>query len=169
MAVQDLERTLRALRDVLQANLDAKLTEITTEYTAEDATEYGGSVTLEPIPTANYFANSAPCDLNVGLFIVYSIQTVVVNSIGSHTAKDYSIATILGHTGLKNNSSHNLIESKLMRYTRAIEEVIRENFDKVVSGYSIVSVGSYPAIPELQLETGETLRVSGLEFTANIA
>ena len=169
MAKLDTERLLKRFRTVLQNNLDAKLTALTAEYLAEDTIEFGGSVVLEPVDAADYYFNSSPIALNVGIFILIGIQSIASTTSGPSVAKGYEIFVTIGHTGLKNNANHNYIESKILRYTRAIQEVVSDNFDAIASGFSLAGVSEMPANPEIQLETGETLRVSGLVFSATIA
>lgn len=169
MAKLDTERLLKSFRTTLINNLSTKLTAITAEYLVEDTAEFGASITLEPVDSTAYFFNSEPMSLNIGVFIIIGVQAITSISRGPSVAKGYEVFITIAHTGLKNNNIHNSIESKLLRYTRAIQEVVSENFDQVVPGFSLAGVSELPAQPELQLESGETLRASGLVFSANIA
>ncbi len=169
MAKLDTERLLKRFRTVLLADLDPKLAAITAEYATEDAAEFGGSITLETVDSDAFFFNSSPVALNFNLFILIGVQAISSESVGPGVVKGYEIFVTIGHTGLKNNDNHNLIESKILRYTRAIQEVITDKFDQIAAGFSFTGVSELPANPEIQLESGETLRVSGLVFSATIA
>lgn len=169
MGKLDTERLIKRFRTVLQDNLDAKLAAITAEYATEDASEFGDSITLETIAASSYFFNTSPLSLNIGVFIIIGVQAIGSTTSGPSVAKAYEIFVTIAHTGLKNDPTHNQTESKILRYTRAIQEVILDNFDRIAAGFSLAGVSELPANPEIQLESGETLRVSGLVFSATIA
>lgn len=169
MGKLDTERLVKRFRTVLQNDLDAKLAAITAEYLAEDTVEFGGSITLETIAASSYFFNTSPLSLNIGVFIIIGVQAIAPITSGPSVARAYEIFVAVAHAGLKNDDTHNLTESKLFRYTRAIQEVILDNFDSIAAGLSLTGVSEIPADPEIQLGPGETLRVSGLVFSATIA
>lgn len=155
----DTEKLLDAVRDFLQADLPAKLDEI-------DAEKADG-ITLEDIPNANYYLNEAPVDLNASRFIVYGLQSASPISAGPVVALAFEIFIIIGHTGLKNEID-DTVNRKLLRYTRAAKEVLSANFANL-GGFSKLEVAEYPSNPQITLETGETIRVSGLVASATIA
>lgn len=160
---------LKRFRTILQANLPTKLDEIEAEYSTEDIAEYGAVLTLEDVANANYWIQGPPETINAKTFIAIGVNGIVINSRGPAVAKSYEIFVLFGHTGLRNDPNFDRIESKIFRYTRALEEVIRENFDKVLPGFSLAQALEMPAEPGFQLQTGETIRVSGLVFSATVA
>lgn len=169
MAKLDTERLIKRVEVVLKAGITAKLAEITAEYLTEDTAEYGGTVTLDDIPSANYFRNGPPDDLNMKVWLVIGVQSISAVSRGPAVAKAMELFILIGHAGLRNNATHNLVESKLLRYARAVEEVLGTNFAKIAAGCSLVEITQMPAQSELQNDSGETLRIAGLSFGVNIA
>lgn len=169
MGKLDTERLIKNVESVLQANLTTKLTEITNEYSTEDTAEYGGSVTLETIANGSYFRNGPPDNLNLPIWLVTGVQSITTKTRGPAVAKEIELFILIGHSGLRNNKTHNLVESKLMRYARAVEEVLSANFAKIAAGCSLVEITQMPAQSELQNDSGETLRIAGLSFGVSIA
>jgi len=159
MAIFDTERLTDRVKEIIQANISAKLTEINNEYS--------DTIILDAIPTSAYYLNSMDPDANENPFLVYGIDNVAISTAGPAAASRYSIFVIVGHGGMRNEYDEN-VQRKLMRYARAIKEIMKENFDQL-GGYSNLEIEEYPSRPALQTKRGEILKVSGLVFTATIS
>jgi hypothetical protein len=160
VAVFDTEELLDSVRTILQANMATKLSDIDTEK--------ADGLILDDIPTAGYFINTIPPSLNVNPFLIYGVQAVTPISSGPTVALAYSLFIIIGHAGLRNEVNDD-IQRKLLRYSRAVKEIMAEKFDSISPGFSKIEVEEFPANPEIELNNNEILRVSGLVFSATIA
>ena len=166
MSKMDAERFSDRIKLLLEDNISAKLTEITNDFAAEDAAA-GRTITLEDIPSDGYFLNTSSTSPNINPFVIIVLDNVSVSSAGSSAARNYNFVIIFCHSGMKNESSDN-IQRKLLRYTRAIEEVYLEKFDQL-GGYSKIKLNGTEYNQEHDTKRGQIIRVSGISFTATIA
>ena len=166
MAKFDAERFSDRIKFFLENNLGAKLTQITADFAAEDLAA-GRTITLENPDSNAFFLNTITPSPNVNPFIVIILDSVTPTSAGPLSAKEYVFTVILGHSGLKNVAWDD-IQRKLMRYTRAIEEVLMERFAQLF-GHSQIKLNGISFNQEIEIKEGQFLRVNGLNFTATIA
>ena len=149
----DAEYIVDVILDVVKDNLNTKLSDISTEK--------NDSITLADIPSSAYFFNHMPVNNNISSFVVYGItETEVLDNAGMGVLKRYSVDIELVLSGLTNKSRETL-ERTLMRYTRAIEEVLAENWDNInLTGKLILN--QIPAQTFQIEESGELFRVAGV-------
>lgn len=119
MARYDLESLLNDLKAVAVANLNAKLSSITTEKADE--------ISLLPIPEEAYFfqvldkkkAGHHPA------FIFYGASDPQIQSTGPATAEDYEIFFIVV---LRETAEGEAFTTRLLRYSRALKEIFETAF-----------------------------------------
>ena len=118
----DIEDFLAELEDLLAAKINAKVTAIEAEKTAK-----GVPVGLPTFSTADCFFLQSWDDkiLNLSPAIFYGIENVVTSSAFSGTQQEYKVFIEVIYL---DNKMDALGVKRLLRYTKALREVIEENF-----------------------------------------
>lgn len=128
MAKIDIEVIEAKFLQIVQDNLPAKLTEINTEK---------GDSLLTNISNSNYLNDFYQSELTPSLFIHYGISDPETISVGSDFAINW---TVYFDVYLNDQNNLSTVRKRIIRYTRALYEVIQEN-------YSVLS--RYCSIPEI--------------------
>lgn len=150
----DIENLLSDVKGILTSNFNTKLTAITSEK--------GDSITLTAIDSSSYFfqtMNDRTANF-VGPFILYGIEDLksipTPRSCASATEVLISILVIVADQGQDLN-----IMSRMLRYSRALKEVIEENF-RIVECCNSLEVQSLVPVPFQDINTGEPYRAVGI-------
>lgn len=157
MSKKDIESVEQTILGIVQAALPAKLTEINTEK---------GDTLLTDIDNAKYFNDFYQEELTASEFIFYGIKEPDVKSSGCDTSATWKI---FYHIFIQKENNLGVIRSAVLRYTRALTEVINEASDK------ISRVCSAPEIIVLTPEDVEDIinetpfKMGGIEFTITIS
>lgn len=131
MAKYDIEVFESDLLSLVQTNLSAKLTAITTEK--------GDSITLTVPATDQYFNTTDDEVNNQGIMVLYGVTDGLIDSISSHSAESIRFMLLVYLDEM--NLLQGVVRKKILRYIRALKEIIQENFDK------------FPTASALQVET----------------
>jgi hypothetical protein len=117
----DIENFLGNLQTCLVANLNNKIAAINTEK---------GDFTLDAIDTSAYrLQDLAEGPSQYNPFIVYGeLEDPVGESLGSGTAIKYSVGIELA---ISDAGADPKIKNRLLRYRRALMEVIQDNWDRI--------------------------------------
>lgn len=133
MARYDLESLLNDLKAVAVANLNAKLSAISSEKNDD--------IALLPVPNEAYFfqvldkkkAGHFPA------FIFYGASDPTVQAIGAGTAEDYEVFFI---AVLRETAEGEAFSTRLLRYSRALKEIFETAFtqNKIRTRISVSSI-----------------------------
>lgn len=149
----DLESILSDLEELLQGLLNLKLNEI-------DAEKDDG-ITLKELDTnAFHFQTLNQKNANYNPIILYGVEGAEAQPIGPATLHKYNLSVVVA---LADNGQDRVIVKRLLRYQRAIKEVIHENWDRLNNGVNLM-------IRELppDLNNAEGYKVIGLMLEATI-
>lgn len=158
MARLDLETILDKIKLLFQAKLTAKLA-------ALDAEKNDG-ITLPTVENGAYFLQGYHEGMaNFNQFIVYGVEKIDSTSVNALAAKSFSLYVELAMTdqGMNNENM-----KKLLRYGRALEEIVNENFDKILGNTRFQTSLLEPAAFE-DVKGGVFLKSVGVRITASIA
>jgi hypothetical protein len=124
----DIEVIEDKILEIVKAKLPAKLTEINTEK---------GDNLLLPIADKDYLVDFYQQELTPSRFIFYGITEPEVDSIRGDFATTW---TIFYHVFVEDINRLPTIRKQILRYTRALNEVICENQSQI---------SRYTTIPEI--------------------
>lgn len=116
MAKFDIESFRDNFIDLLQSNMAAKVSEINTEK---------GDSLIADIPAAQYTSNYNETVLNFDVVMYHKIARI--ETLDSHAGGIAREITMVFAVVFCNQDDWGIAESKILRYTRAIEEIFLEN------------------------------------------
>lgn len=152
-AKYDIETFINEVISVIQAGLPTKISDINTEK---------GDSLLVTIPNGDYFNNIMQQVLNINQFIYYPIVDIVTDANGPNTA----ITVTLQVSVIFDNTNGSATIEKVLRYSRALREVVQENF-KPSGSASRLKITEF-APQEIQLNEGSDFKMGGIHITATI-
>ncbi len=156
----DPEEVLSRLYTMVVAQLPTYITQMNTERT---------DLALTAIPTGGFFFQELPSNVNLNPWVLIGISTPVeVTSRGPAIANRFQLSIILGSAQTMGNTNMENTHRIFMRYTEAIVRCITKNFD-VFQGFSLTEITQIPQAAEIETESGEVIRVAGVQMTAVIA
>lgn len=161
MAKYDLEQLSLDLVAILQANLGAKLAQIST-------LKNDGLVLLVPDTARGYFFQSLEKETatNQPVFVFYGLDDPVTKySSGQATGIEVDLFFILV---LQDTAENPVFTRRLLRYMRAFQEVFEENFTKINRSVRI-SVSSLAPVPLGALDNAGAAGATGVKIRANLA
>lgn len=138
---------------LLQANLPTKITDINTEK---------GNFPIVNIENANYYDNIGHQVLNINQFIYYTIVDIVTNTNGHQTSLEVTLAVSV----VFDNTNGDGTIQKVLRYSRALREVLQDNF-KDSSSTSRFRITEFVPI-DIQLNEGSDFKMGGIHVTSTI-
>lgn len=125
MSKYDLENAISDIFNLVKSNLDAKIDQIQAE---KDVVLGANNFTIEKINSNAWFDRLDDRVTNYSPFMYYNINQIeTVSEYGAtiKTASLYFLVVI----SLENENKN--INAKMLRYVRALEEVINENTGKI--------------------------------------
>ncbi len=149
---------------MVQAGIEAKLIEIENQKISKGKGIEGG---LPPPALAAYFRQTwSDKILNYSPAIFYGIQEVLADGVGPVTMEKFKIfvEVILVDSGMDTNTSN-----RILRYSRALREVLQERFDAVADTGRIKIETVSPVSFKLEVDSSEELKVGGVSLTVAIA
>jgi nicotinate-nucleotide pyrophosphorylase len=152
-AKYDIEAFVDQVISTMQDDLPGKVTEINTEK---------GDELLINIPNESYYGNIMLQVLNVNQFIYYQVVDIETNTNGGLTA----IAVTLQVSVVFIDSSDVNTTKKALRYSRALREVIQENF-KISGSASRLKITEF-APQDIQVNEGSDFKMGGIHITSTI-
>lgn len=128
----DVENLLTDIESFLKSDLNTKLAAIDTEK--------NDSITLDQISTSRGYACQMLDDvvMNEKAFVFYGIEDVETKGLGGVTAGVYTISVL---ALLSDDGNDANILKRLLRYQRALKEVVEENCAKLPPGRISISSG----------------------------
>lgn len=154
----DEETFLDDMVALLKSKIDAKVSEINTLKS--------DSITLETIPSDRFIETLNEDALNWPLFVYYGIDAINSNGLGPATSREVTV--FFDIIFMDDQSSFgNVGRKSVQRYTRALREIIQENYRKIKYA-SISKVDSVSPVNLRDVEDSNYYKVAGVEVKATI-
>jgi len=150
----DIETFRDQIIALVQANLGAKITAINTE---KDDT-----LSIDDIAAENYYNDITDQVVNISPFIYYGFDRLESETVGAQTRTSITLFVSV----VFDNTNQTGTESKVLRYTRCLKEIIQENSKKIPAA-SPLSVTEFLPV-NFELNKGSDFKVGGIHVTATI-
>jgi len=157
MAIFDVEGFRDYFLNLFQTELGAKITAINTEK--------ADTITLETFVNNQYVNDMNEKVMNYNEFIFYGFPDISsIANAGYGTAQDITMSF---EVVIADSEGGSVAESKIMRYTRALSEVIEDNMNKHPQ-ISDLEYATYSPVT-MALNTGTPLvKVGGISLKGSI-
>jgi hypothetical protein len=159
MSKYDVETLLFDVQALLSANLNTKIAAINTEK--------GDSITLKNVDSSAYFLqelNGPPVNLNP--FILYGEEKIDAQYQTGNHSKVVTISVVIVVVD-EGEDGKDVITKRMLRYRRALEEVIEDSF-QLVGNANILMVQSLPAYG-FKIDEGNSYRAIGINIVTGLA
>lgn len=157
----DAEYVLQSIYDMMAADLNTQIAAVAAERT---------DITLTQIPSGGFFFQDVPPDCNVTPWVLVAINSPLQTEMnGMEYSARFDIIVVLASSAvMAGNMVPETVHKMFMRYTEAINRVIKNKFDRL-RGFALLEITQVPQAAEVETEAGETIRVAGVQMTAVIA
>lgn len=157
----DLEDLCDDIATLLKEKLNAKIEAISNEKA-----DAGKSFDLPLIGENNYFFQSWDQKIrNTKVCIFYGIAKVDAQGIGPNTSESYQLFIEVVYTSSRTDTKS---VQRILRYSRALKEVIEENWDELFSGNKLIVETLVPISFILDSNTSEEVRVGGVSIGTSL-
>lgn len=153
----DEEQILANLETVLKANLNTKITAINTEK--------NDSITLAAIDNNAYVMDVDDKQVNYNPYIIYMIADQTSEACGPVTAQTLTINIAMIHSD--NGMDLNIVK-RMLRYRRALREVIEDNFQKI-NQCGNVTIESLPVLSFQKNSSSIMSKIVGINIITSFA
>ena len=159
----DAERVLDALRDIFEAQLPAKITEIQTE---KDALLGDANFQLENIPANSFFDSLDDRVANKKIYVYYGLGN---HSVIQNEEAEGEDLTVFFYVIYDQQSDSTSAYKKGLRYIRALKEIMEENANEF-SEMSSFELQSVLPVDIRDLDNGgeTTHKAAGINLTTAI-
>ena len=154
----DIERIEQEILTIVKANFAAKIAEINADK--------NDGLILEDVDSANYFNDFYQAELTASLFIFYGIKEPVTQSPGGDSAETW---TIFYNVFVQNENNLSVIRSQVLRYTRALKEIINENSNKISRFCTLPEISSLTPENVLDIVNNTPFKMGGIEFEITLS
>lgn len=150
----DIETFRDKIIELIQANLGTKVTSINAE---KDDT-----LSIDNVAAENYYNDVTDQVVNISPFIHYGFDRLESETVGAQTRTTITmfIAVVFDNTNQLGT------ETKVLRYTRCLKEIIQENSKKFPAASPLSVVEFLPV--NFELNKGSDFKVGGIHITATI-
>jgi hypothetical protein len=159
----DAEMFLVDVRNIFRANLNDRIDLINTEkQTITSGTE--DDFAIDKISDKAWYLSHVPKVMNYEQFVCWGLDDVTIEQAQPDGAKQkitVFVEVVIPDKGEKYRES---TIYKLLRYSRALQDIALKNFDKI-QGYGSIQVESLS--PTLVSIDGKMLRTSGINVSAS--
>lgn len=158
----DLECLLDGVEAILKAQLNAQIAAIEAEKIA------GGypATDVQPVDTDAYHRQTwSDKILNMAPAIFYGVEDIQTVGLGPATAEEIKIFV---EVVTVDSGMDDLGGRRLMRYSRAVKQVLEKNWDKIAPGKCKVSQIRPLNFP-VDSNTSEEIKVGGVSVITSIA
>lgn len=155
MAKYDIESFLENIETVFKANLNTKIDQINLEK---------GSNLIENIPDDGWYLNHVPQIWDYKQFVVWGLNSTSMS--GQQPGAAIQTVSVFMEACIVDDGAQ-LDQStiyKLLRYSRSLLEVTKENYDSL-RGYGKLQLDTLS--PSLVDISGKRLRMAGVNLTAS--
>lgn len=160
----DAEDLLDDIEETLKAQLPAKIAAIEAEKVAKGKGITGGLATVES--TSYYRQTWNNAILNVSPAIFYGIEDTGSEGLGPVTKQQFKFFVEVVVTDGGNDSFG---VSRILRYSRAIKEVMEANFDRISNGNRWKVETVRPVAFKMNQDSSEETKVGGVSIITAIA
>lgn len=164
MGKNDIEKVEKEILKIIQAKFPDKITEINTEKNKDLAPE--DQLVLKNVSNDKYFSDFYQKELTPSLFIFFGIEQAEMQSIGSDSAETWSI---FYHVFIEDENNLSKIRSQVLRYTRALKEIINENSDKISRFCSKGEISSLTPENVEDITNDTPFKMGGIEFKITLS
>lgn len=157
----DLEDFVFELRDLMKEKINTKIEQISAEKDAR-----GIGINLPLISDEAHFMHFWDDRiLNYNPALMIGVTNIEATGNGPSTAQKYQIfiEVLIADNNLEVDENKNgIIFSKIVRYSKAIKELIEENFDKFTLGNKVIIETIRPS--QFTLTNSQVVYVGGVEI-----
>lgn len=160
----DAENLLADIRSILISGLNAAIDAVEAEKVSQGLPATG----LAHVDSTNgYFEqNFSDALLNISPAIFYGIEDVQAEGAGPYTMQRYKVFVEII---VVDSQADKLMNARIHRYSRAIKDVLEQNYDKIPSSAKIKIETVRPVSFKLDLNSSEEVRVGGVSLTTALA
>lgn len=153
----DIEQVEQVILGIVQSKLAAKVTEINTDK---------GDSLLTDIAVENYFSDFYDEELTASKFIFFGIEQPEAQSIGSDSAETW---TIFYKVFIQQENNLSTIRSSVLRYTRALKEIINENSRLIARHCSKGEISNLTPENVEDINNNTPFKMGGIEFKITLS
>lgn len=151
-----LEEILVDIKAVVYDKLNTKIDEINAEK--------NDGITLSQVRNEAYILQSLDgSEANFNPFIFYGADDISSESRGPNSSKKYSLFVLIV---IADDGQDKNISTRMFRYLRAIEEILKENWNN--KGGAKIEVKSLVPVPLPSLNSSNPSRATGVQIETNI-
>lgn len=160
----DLENLLADVKALLVGNFNTALAAVEVEKESQGLPV----MTLLPVdPIVGYFQQGwSPQNMNINPAIVFGVQEILVEGAGPATKKEY---VLFIDAVLVDRQEDLLINQRVLRYSRALEDVFHQNYDRLPSASRIKIKTVLPLSFKLDQDSSEEIHIGGVQLTTSLA
>lgn len=148
----DIEEIEKKILAIIQSKLPAKLIEINTEK---------GDSLLANIDNSTYVNNLYQAEINNSLFVFYGIKDSVTKDNGSDFSQEW---TLFYNVLIQDMNQLATVRSKIIRYSRAFSEVIKENITEISRYCSIPEIANIAPQDVTDINNNTPYKMGGIEI-----
>lgn len=153
----DIEEIEQVILGIVQAKLAAKVAEINADK---------GDSLLTDIDSDNYFSDFYQSEATGSKFIFFGIEQPEAQSIGSDSAETW---TIFYKIFIEQENNLSTIRSAVLRYTRALKEIINENSDLIARHCSKGEISNLTPENVEDINNDTPFKMGGIEFKITLS
>lgn len=158
MGKNDIEKIEQVILGIVQSNLAAKVVEVNTDK---------GDSLLTDIDSSKYFNDFYQAELTGSKFIFFGIEQPETQSVGRNSAETW---TIFYKVFIEQENKLSTIRSAVLRYTRALKEIINENSDKIARVCSKGEISNLTPENVEDINNNNTpFKMGGIEFKVTLS
>lgn len=150
----DIESFINEMVSIVQAGLPAKITSINTEKSDSNS--------ITQIDNANYYQDISDQIINVNPFIYYTMVDIQSTSNGAVTMLNITLAMSV----VFDNTNSTGTMQKVLRYSRALREVIQEAFKQQASNSRLEISEFVPT--DMEINSGSDFKIGGIHINSSI-
>jgi len=157
MGKNDIEKVEQVILGIVQSNLAAKVVEINTDK---------GDTLLTDIASDKYFSDFYQKESTGSKFIFFGIEQPEAQSIGVDSAETW---TIFYKIFIEQQNNLSTIRSSVLRYTRALKEIINENSSLIARHCSKGEISNLTPENVEDINNNTPFKMGGIEFKVTLS
>lgn len=158
MGKNDIEKVEQVILGIVQSNLAAKVAEINTDK--------DDGLSLTDIDSSKYYTDFYQEELTGSKFIFFGIEQPETQSIGSDSAETW---TIFYKVFIEQENNLSTIRSSVLRYTRALKEIINENSSLIARHCSKGEISNLTPENVEDINNNTPFKMGGIEFKITLS
>lgn len=150
----DIETFIGDIVALVQANLANKIAAINTEKNDD--------YELVAVDNADYYNDLSSQILNASPFMYYTPMNIETSSNGAHTSIEVTLLLVVAFNNVNAGGTIN----KVLRYSRALREIVQENYKQSASASRLLIEELVPS--NVSIIEGEVHKMGGIELKATL-